>query len=268
MKKWMLTLLVVASFASACEKDEKGKEGSTGAATENAAATETDPKNTAVNTASDKANGTAVYTAPGNDAPDDAPPNAPSSLEDSKPAVPPEEQIAPAMIDEKAAKEILANMWVNDGDGKLAAKGTMKQQRDRDKLVHKAFRGTIAVYADAVFLIGDDGKGLPNSPLPFVAVEEDGKWLAHRLPQLPYMNTSVDAVFFEDIGNDGTTDVLVLGKFMTGIGPEGAQEFYSTVGYVWEGDHFTIMDKVGDVAGTAENADKVRAALKAKRLIR
>jgi len=28
------------------------------------------------------------------------------------------------------------------------------------------------------------------------------------------------------------------------------------------------MDKVGDVAGTAENADKVRAALKAKRLIR
>ena len=181
---------------------------------------------------------------------------------------PPAKKVAPAMIDETAAKEILTSMWVNDGDSKLAAEGTMKQQSGRDKLVHGGFRGTIGAYPDAVFLIGDDGKGLPNSPLPFVAVERDGKWLAHRLPQFPYMNTSVDAVFFEDLEMDGDTDVLVLGKFMTGIGPEGAQEFSSTIGYVWDKDHFAILDKVGDVAGTASTADEVREALEKKGLIK
>ena len=263
MKKWMIALFVLAACASACEKENKDKPeevaGQSAPASTAASDTTTD---TAANTAS------ANNTAAGNDAPDDAPPNAPSSIKESTPSVPADKKVAPAVIDESAALEILNNMWVNDGDGKLAAQGTMKQQRDRKKLVHEAFRGTIASYPDAVFMIGDDGKGLPNSPLPFVAIEKDGKWLAHRLPQFPYMNTSVDAVFFEDIGSDGDTDVLVLGKFMTGIGPEGAQEFYSTVGYVWEGDHFTIMDKIGDIAGTAENADQVRKALEAKRLIK
>lgn len=136
-----------------------------------------------------------------------------------------------------------------------------KPQTKYKKLAHGAFKGRVGKHDGAVFLLADDGSGGSGGVAPFVAMKEGDAVKGYALEPLMYATSSVDAVFFEDLGEDGDVDVFILGKFMTGMGPSGMEEFPHTFVYTFDGDKFTRTDAFDEVLEGADTAARVREAL-------
>jgi hypothetical protein len=98
-------------------------------------------------------------------------------------------------------------------------------------LRHAAFRGPAGPYPKAVTFFDDYSD---NALTGWIFAERDGEPHGYRLfYQIGYIS-SVDAVFFEDIHEDGDLDILVAFMWMTGMGPEGAKDRYHVVAFTWD----------------------------------
>ena len=66
------------------------------------------------------------------------------------------------------------------------------------------------------------------------------------------------AVFFANADGDAENELFILDECYTGIGPTGAQPFYWTRVYDWNGMGFVPMDALSEKIGNLNTAAKVR----------
>lgn len=205
---------------------------------------------------------------------DEAPPTEPAAADEAKPDdeqdptdeqadkgdAPAEEQ-APEELTEEAAVAMLGQLGAVEDPKGQKIPADAEPQTTYEKLAHEPVQGKIGSHDGAVLLLGDDGTGGSGGVAPFVAMKEGDQITGYALAPMPYALTDLEAVMLEDLGQDGDVDVLVHGKFMTGMGPQGTEEFPATVVYVFDEGAFTASDELAKEIGEADSADKVRAAL-------
>ncbi|MEZ5429299.1 MAG: hypothetical protein R2747_23830 [Pyrinomonadaceae bacterium] len=69
------------------------------------------------------------------------------------------------------------------------------------------------------------------------------------------------AVFFANADRDPENELLILDRCMTGVGPTGAQYFYRTRVYDWNGNGFTHLESLSERIGNLSTAKQVRSKL-------
>ncbi len=89
-------------------------------------------------------------------------------------------------------------------------------------------------------------------------------WNRYALPkpQNVWSMMSPIAIFFANADGDSDTEMLIIDECYTGIGPTGAQPFYRTRVYDFNGISFEHRDELSEMIGNLNTAAKVRAKLR------
>jgi hypothetical protein len=103
------------------------------------------------------------------------------------------------------------------------------------------------------------------------AVSYDGLVLIPKGPQFekfdlprPEFTWSIEepkAVFYADADSDRDLELFIIGECYTGIGPTGAQPFYRTRVYDWNGSRFDHMESLSDEIGRLGTAPSIKGQL-------
>lgn len=136
-----------------------------------------------------------------------------------------------------------------------AARGILGIPDDVD-LVHTAFRGPFGP-DDA----GVVGLGTTTGRDLVCHLAAPGRATVSAGVSQPWMLQGVPAVMFEDVDGDGHRDLIALARWMTGMGPTGAQSFPSNAVFRWTGTTLQALDKLPEGLAEAPDAAAVRAAL-------
>lgn len=64
-----------------------------------------------------------------------------------------------------------------------------------------------------------------------------------------------------DVDRNGSKELLILCEQMTGAGPTGAQPFYETYVYAWNGVHFVLREEVRQCLANLSTAAQIRTKL-------
>jgi len=86
----------------------------------------------------------------------------------------------------------------------------------------------------------------------------------HRLPDPRSTWSMMDpkAVFFANADGDAENELFIIEECYTGIGPTGAQPFYRTRVYDWNGGSFVHLETLSEKIGNLNTAVKVRNKLR------
>lgn len=128
------------------------------------------------------------------------------------------------------------------------------------KLAHEAFRGRIGPFPDASIHVNS----LTPGPVIWILAEQDGAMHAWSPTVDDYVENEVQAIFFEDLGQDGSVEALVLYRYMLGAGPQGAQDLFDTLVLEWDAEQgiFTHNEEISQTLHGMETASQVKASLK------
>ncbi|MCI0487354.1 MAG: hypothetical protein L0229_12235 [Blastocatellia bacterium] len=131
------------------------------------------------------------------------------------------------------------------------------------KLVHQALEGNFGPSgANLVILFGDE-EFKPFTGWVLAPVKGRYEKFVLPEPEYSYSMEEVKAVFYANADRDKERELLILSECYTGVGPTGAQPFYQTRVYDWNGNGFSYRGKVSEKIGNASNARQVRSKLKA-----
>lgn len=135
-----------------------------------------------------------------------------------------------------------------------------------DSLAHPMFRGNFGPSPDTILVFSHNSANGPIELKGFALVP-DGE--GHRKIALPNFadgqyNDSVRALLFDNLDADPEREILVMGVYIHGIGPDAGKPFTMNTALDWDGDAFVELKDVSRKIATLESAAKIREALRAK----
>lgn len=132
-------------------------------------------------------------------------------------------------------------------------------------LAHPMFRGNIGPAPDTILVFSRSDANGPSELSGFALVPTgDG----HRKVELPNFgagqyNDSLGALLFDNLDADAEREIIVMGVYIHGIGPEAGKPYHWNVALDWDGSAFVEMKALAPKIGTLESAAKIRKALQA-----
>lgn len=133
-------------------------------------------------------------------------------------------------------------------------------------LAHPMFRGNVGPAPDTILVFSRSDANGPAELSGFALVPAgDG----HRKVELPNFgagkyNDSVGAILFDNLDADPEREVIVMGVYIHGIGPESGKPYHLNTALDWDGGAFGEMTALAPKIGALASAAEVRAALRAK----
>ncbi len=125
-----------------------------------------------------------------------------------------------------------------------------------DSLAHPLFRGNFGPSPDTVLLFTHNGANGPIA-LRGVALVPEGE--GYRKLELPNFaagqyNDGVRALLFDNLDADPEREIIVMGVYIHGIGPEAGKPFTMNTALDWDGKTFVEMKDVSQKIATLETA--------------
>jgi hypothetical protein len=130
------------------------------------------------------------------------------------------------------------------------------------KLAHKAVEGAFGPSSkNVVVLYGEEKPAMSYKGLVLVPDKDGYKKFALPESEFTWSVEEPKAVFFANADKDSEQELFIIGECYTGIGPTGAQPFYRTRVYDWNGNGFIHLESISKKIGMAATAAEARKKL-------
>lgn len=115
-----------------------------------------------------------------------------------------------------------------------------------------------------VYFIAGEGEGDFSLNSLYLYLADDNSNILYEFPSF-YGNGSmlseVAAVSFRDVNQDGRKDVIVIAKYMTGVGPDGAKDFPVADIYFQTEDGFVSIPELADRINSSAHNESIDSVL-------
>lgn len=133
-----------------------------------------------------------------------------------------------------------------------------------DSLAHPMFRGNLGPSPDTILVFAHNSARGPIELSGFALVPDGEGYRKLALPDLGdrQYNDSLAALLFDNLDADPEREIIVMGVYIHGIGPESGQPYQRNIALDWNGDAFVEMKELSQKIATLESAAKIRKALR------
>jgi len=135
-----------------------------------------------------------------------------------------------------------------------------------DSLAHPIFRGNFGPSPDTLLVFKTNPAKGPIELSSFALVPEGEGYRKLALPDFAagQYNDSVRALLFDNLDLDPEREIIVMGNYIFGAGPQAGQYFRMNTVLDWDGHAFVEVKELSQQIATLEYATQIRKALRAR----